>query len=164
MSHRSLRLLRVEAGGGLVEEEHLGRGHDAGGQVEAPAHAAGEGLDQAVGGVGEVEALEQLVGPAAGDGPGQVVEPTDHLEVGPAAQQPVDGGLLGGDADAPADGGRIGARRRRPATEAWPSVGVDRVVRMRMAVVLPAPLWPSSPRTVPGGTSRSRSRSAQRSP
>ena len=33
-----------------------------------------------------------------------------------------------------------------------------------MAVVLPAPLWPSRPSTVPGATSRSRSRRAQRSP
>ena len=43
---------RVEAGGGLVEEQHLGDGHQAGGQVEAPAHAARERLDQLVGGVG----------------------------------------------------------------------------------------------------------------
>ena len=48
----------------------------------------------------------------------------------------------------------------RRAALAWAGVSV---VRMRMAVVLPAPLWPSRPSTVPGATSRSRSRSAQRS-
>ena len=52
----------------------------------------------------------------------------------------------------------------KPATEAWPSVGIDSVVSMRIAVVLPAPLWPSRPSTVPGATSRSSPRSAQRSP
>ena len=47
-------------------------------------------------------------------------------------------------------------RTRRP----WPrpAVGTDRVVSMRIAVVLPAPLCPSRPSTVPAGTSRSRSR------
>ena len=142
---------RVEAGGGLVEEQHLGRGHEAGGQVEAPAHAAGERLDQAVGRVGEVEPLEQLVGPAAGRGLGQVVEAADHLEVGPrrsAARRRWPAGRprrCGG-------GRRPGsATTSAPATVARPSVGADSVVRMRMAVVLPAPLWPSSPSTVPGG-------------
>src|SRR4051812_18398050 len=51
-----------------------------------------------------------------------------------------------------------------PATVAEPSVGRLNVVRMRIAVVLPAPLWPRRPRMVPGSTCRSRSRRAQRSP
>src|SRR5215216_721919 len=38
---------------------------------------------------------------------------------------------------------------------ARPAVGASRVVRIRTAVVLPAPLGPSSPRTVPDATSRS---------
>ena len=52
----------------------------------------------------------------------------------------------------------------KPATDPEPSVGTARVVRMRIAVVLPAPLWPRRPSTVPGATLRSRSRRAQRSP
>ena len=52
----------------------------------------------------------------------------------------------------------------KPATEARPVVGTDRVVSMRIAVVLPAPLCPRRPRTEPVGTSRSRSRTAQCSP
>ena len=54
---------RVEAGGRLVEEEHRRAGHEAGGEVEAAAHAAGVRLHHAVGGVGELELLEQLRGP-----------------------------------------------------------------------------------------------------
>ena len=98
----------VEPGGGLVEEQHLGHGDEAGGQVEPAPHAAGEVLDQLLGGVGEVEPLEQLVGPGPGPGLGQVVEPAHHLEVGPGAHQPVDRGLLGGHADAAAHGAGVG--------------------------------------------------------
>ena len=41
-----------------------------------------------------------------------------------------------------------------PATRAEPASAVESVVRMRTAVVLPAPLGPSSPQTVPRGTSK----------
>ena len=43
-----------------------------------------------------------------------------------------------------------------PATRADPPSGRSSVVRMRTAVVFPAPFGPRSPRTVPLGTSRSR--------
>ena len=39
-----------------------------------------------------------------------------------------------------------------PATVAEPASGTERVVRMRTAVVLPAPFGPSRPQTVPRGT------------
>src|SRR3569833_2974546 len=51
-----------------------------------------------------------------------------------------------------------------PAMRACPASGSDRVARMRTAVVLPAPLGPSTPQTVPLGTLRSRPRSAWVSP
>ena len=41
-----LAALGVEPGGGLVEEEHRRAGHQGGGQVEAPAHAARVGLER----------------------------------------------------------------------------------------------------------------------
>ena len=59
---------RVEPGGGLVEEQHAGPADQADGQVEPAAHAAGVGADLAVAGLGEVEPLEQLVGPLVGLG------------------------------------------------------------------------------------------------
>ena len=61
-----------------------------------------------------------------------------------------------------AHGGRVG-HDVEAVDRAVPVVGRASVVRMRIAVVLPAPLWPSRPRTVPAGTWRSRSRSAHRS-
>ena len=43
----------------------------------------------------------------------------------------------------------------KPPMRAWPASGTSRVDRMRTAVVLPAPLGPSTPRTVPRATARS---------
>ena len=54
--------LRVEAGGRLVEEEDRRPGHQGGGQVESAAHAARIGLEGAVGGVGQVELVQQVLG------------------------------------------------------------------------------------------------------
>jgi hypothetical protein len=51
-----------------------------------------------------------------------------------------------------------------PATLAVPSSGVSSVVRMRTAVVLPAPFGPSWPNTVPVSMPMSTPRSAWTSP
>ena len=51
---------RVQAGRGLVEEQHGRLGDERGGEVEPAAHAAGVGLGRTVGGIGQLEALEQL--------------------------------------------------------------------------------------------------------
>ena len=50
----------VESGRRLVEEQHLRTADETAGEVEATLHAAGVGLGLPVGGVDEVEALEQL--------------------------------------------------------------------------------------------------------
>src|SRR5271156_5893470 len=42
----------------------------------------------------------------------------------------------------------------KPATNAWPSLGVSSVVSIRTTVVLPAPLGPSNPKTSPRRTSK----------
>ena len=55
---------RVEARGRLVEEEDSGLVDEGGGEVEAPLHAAGVLADAAVRRLGEVDALQQVVGPA----------------------------------------------------------------------------------------------------
>ena len=52
---------RVQARARLVEEDHLRAADQAHREVEPPAHAAAVGGDATVGGVGEIEALEQLV-------------------------------------------------------------------------------------------------------
>ena len=98
----------IEARGRLVEEEHGRRRDEAGGEVEPAAHAAGERPHEPVGGVGEAQALEQLVGPRADHGPRQVVEAADHLEVRARREQAVDGGLLAGQAELRAHDRRVG--------------------------------------------------------
>jgi hypothetical protein len=51
-----------------------------------------------------------------------------------------------------------------PATAARPASGLDSVVRMRTAVVLPAPLGPSRANTVPAATEKLSPSSARTSP
>ena len=55
--------LGIEAGGGLVEEQHLGSVDERGGDVEPPLHAARVAAADAVGGVGQPELVQQLVDP-----------------------------------------------------------------------------------------------------
>ena len=54
--------LGVEAGGGLVEEQHVGPVDERHGDVEAALHAAGVAARDAIRRVGEAEALEQTAG------------------------------------------------------------------------------------------------------
>ena len=60
--------LRVEARGRLVEEQDLRLVDQRAGDRQPALHAAGQRLDEAVGTVGEVRELEQLVGPLADHG------------------------------------------------------------------------------------------------
>jgi hypothetical protein len=55
--------LGVQAGGGLVEEEHAGPVHERHGDVQAPLHPARVRAPDAVGGLGQAEAVQQLVDP-----------------------------------------------------------------------------------------------------
>src|SRR5690349_14970477 len=71
----------VEACRRLVEEEHGRLGHERGGQIQPPAHAAGVRLGGALGRVGELEALEQLLGALLRAVAAEVVEPPHHDEV-----------------------------------------------------------------------------------
>jgi hypothetical protein len=90
---------RVEAGGGLVEEQHRRAGDERRGEVEAPAHAARVGLGRAPGGVDEVEALEQLLAAALGRCAALAVEAAHHHEVLEAREVLVDRRVLAGEAD-----------------------------------------------------------------
>ena len=66
--------LGVEAGRGLVEEEHGWPGDQAHGDVELAQHAAAVGLGEAVGRVRELEAVQQLGGPGSRLGAGHPVD------------------------------------------------------------------------------------------
>jgi hypothetical protein len=98
---------RVEPRGGLVEEQHRRPGHQGGGQVEPPPHAAGVGAHQAAGRARQREALEQLGRARPRVPAGQVVEAPDHLQVLEAGQVLVDRRVLPGQADAGPQGGRL---------------------------------------------------------
>ena len=60
--HSAVAARRVQAGRRLVEEQHARAVHEREREVEPAAHAAGVAADAPVGGVGEPDALEQLVG------------------------------------------------------------------------------------------------------
>ena len=80
-----------------------------------------------------------------------MVEAADHLEVLVAGQVLVDRRVLAGQADA-AHAARAASRDDvEPGDARRPGVGLSSVVRMRTAVVLPAPFGPSSPSTLPAG-------------
>ena len=97
---------RVEAGRRLVEEQDRRVGDEGGREVEAAAHAAGVGLGHALGGVGELEALEQLAGARLAPPREHAVEAADHHEVLLAGEVLVDRGVLPGEPD-------LGAQRAR---------------------------------------------------
>ena len=149
-SHTSRRLCGSRPGRRLVEEHHRRRDDHRRGEVEAPAHAAGVGARGAVGRVGEVEALEQLAGALARLRAREAVErarPSRGSRGRSAGRRPPRTGRRGRSASAAASASRTTSR---PATWARPPSGVSSVVKIRTAVVLPAPFGPSRPSTVPG--------------
>ena len=103
---QALAALGVEARRRLVEEEDRRIRHQRGGQVQPPAHAARVRLEHAIAGAGQPEGLEQLVGPARRHLAAQVREAAHHVDVLPAREVLVDGGVLAGEPDGAAD--RIG--------------------------------------------------------
>ena len=90
---------RVQARGRLVEEDQLRVAHERHRQVEPAAHAAGVGGGRPVGGVAEVEAVEQLGGAPAARGAAEVVQVGHQDQVLAPGEQVVDGRELPGHAD-----------------------------------------------------------------
>ena len=89
----------VEAGRGLVEEEEPRSADERGGEVEAAAHAAGVRLRDPVGGVLEVEPLQELPCALLRLGRAELVEASEHPEVLAAGEVLVDGCVLAGEPD-----------------------------------------------------------------
>ncbi len=142
---------RVETGRRLVEEQHRWVGHERGGEVEPAAHAAGV-RPQPAGRPRRVSSNRSSSSSARGAIVGS-------RELGQHADQPQ---VLAA--------GEVRRRRRRTGRRArcvahglgsratscraprpGPASGRRIVVRMRTAVVLPAPFGPSRPKTVPAG-------------
>jgi len=100
--------LRVDADGRLVHEQQLGFVEQPGGDIDAPLHAAGVGLDLVLGPVAEADGLQHFV-----DAPRQllaahVVEAAPELQILPGSERVVEGDFLRHDADGPAHAQRVG--------------------------------------------------------
>ena len=102
------RLRGSSPAGGFVEEQDLGTYDEAEGQVEPAPHAARVGGDAAAGGVGEVEAGEQLVGPRPRGAGAQAVQAAEHPQVLGAREQVVDGRELAREGDGAPHRHRVG--------------------------------------------------------
>ena len=100
---------RVEARGRLVEEDQGWPGDQAGGQVEAPPHAAGERRDRLAGGLGQVELLQQARRGLAGGRLGDALEPREEHEVLGGGEVLVDRRVLPGHAEQLPDDVRLTA-------------------------------------------------------
>ena len=99
---------RVKAGRRLVEEEHARFVDQRGGEVEAALHPARVGAYAAVGGVGEVDPLQQVVGAPASLVGRDALERRLQADQLAAGHQRVERRFLQGDADRAAHRPRLG--------------------------------------------------------
>ena len=140
---------RVEPGGRLVEEQHRRRADEAGGEVDAAAGAARQLSDAPAGEVVQGRAVRSARRPAR-------VRRRRRPARRPMSSRfsrPVR------NSSSPAYWPVTPIRRRtwwrvgddvEAVDSARPALGRTRVVRTRISVVLPAPLWPSTPSVEPG--------------
>ena len=143
---------RIQAGGRLVEEQHLGVAEQRPGQGDPLAQALGQRAAGVAGPLGEVDRAAgraRCGRPASGD----LVQVGEALEVLGHAQPEVQPRRLGHDRDPPPDLHPVLRRERMPATVAEPEVGAMSVPSVRTVVVFPAPFGPRKPNTSPWPTS-----------
>ena len=95
---------RIEPGGGLVEKQDPRTREQARREVEPAAHPSGVRACRAVGGVGELEALQQLVRPPSRLVAREVEQAAEHLQVLPSGEDLVDGRELPGEPEQLANG------------------------------------------------------------
>ena len=130
------------------------------GHVEPASLASGQGRDDPVGDLGQVELRDQPVGPAAGLGAAQPVGPALADQLVTTALLLAGAVALADVADVPADVALVAHHvvpldlRRCPPSEAMSVVSIRRVVD------LPAPLGPRNATSSPRPISRSRPRTA----
>jgi hypothetical protein len=92
---------RIQAGGGLIEQQQAGRSHQAGSEVQAASHATGVGTDQPVGVARQAELLEHPGGCRPSLLAAESEQPADHLQILPAGHGLLDGRVLTGQTDRP---------------------------------------------------------------
>ena len=64
----------IEAGGGLIEQQHSGMMQQSFGQLDAALHAAGKSFDQFLAAIGQADAAEDFLNPVLQGGAAQTVE------------------------------------------------------------------------------------------
>ena len=146
---------RVDADGGLVEEEHVGVVQQAAGDVEPLPHAARVALDPLALATGQADQLEQPPMRAFCSRGGHAVELGEVAQVVERrrAARRGRGRRRRRSRSGAAPRGRPRPRRGR-ARVALPEVGSSRVISILIVVVLPAPLGPSRPKSSPGAISK----------
>ena len=153
--------LRVEADRRLVEEEHARRVQEAARDLQAPAHAAGEGHHRARRGAPTGRPSRA---PGA-CGRGRARSRRRRARRAGAGSARRSGSRR---ASGPGRRGRCGGGRRRARrTTSWPATAraarrsaCASVQSMLIVVVLPAPLGPRKPKTSPAATSKLTPRTA----
>ena len=119
--------------------------HEREREVQAPAHAARVAADAPIGGVGEADALEQLVAAPTALGLGRPCSAALQLHVLAGGEEVVQRGVLERGADDAPHLRALARRRRTPPRSRVPAVGGSSVVSMCTVVDLPAPLGPRKP-------------------
>ena len=104
----ALSASRIEPRGGLVEEDHRGRDHQAAGDVDAPAHATRIGSQTAIGGVDQIEFAQEFVSPRLGLACAQVLQAPEENQILTAREHFVERDVLPGEHDRLAYRGRLG--------------------------------------------------------
>ncbi len=89
----------VQAGGGLVQEDDPGLTDEGHGEIESPSHPARVGRQQLVGGVGEVELLQQFSDPPSSSLAAEVAKIGHQAQILGPGEQVVHGRELSGDPD-----------------------------------------------------------------
>jgi hypothetical protein len=107
-------------------------------------------LQDPAGGASQVESLQEFNGAGSRRAAPQPAQFPEHHQVLPSGQRIVQRGVLVGHADVAPDPRRL-SDHVVPGHQAHPPSGTASVVRMRTAVVFPAPLGPSTARIEPRG-------------
>ena len=145
--HHPLVEARVEAGGGLVEEDDLRLAQQFAGDRHALALAAAERLDQLAALVGQAQQREHVADPRV---PGSAAGVSDPAAAGPGSRAPP--GRSGRRARCPLAARSPSAARRpggtapgrRRCTRTVPAAAGCWPESSRISVVLPAPLGPAT--------------------
>ena len=143
---------RIKAGGRLVEEDDLRRADQRHRQVEPATHPARVGHRDPVGGIGQLEPLEQLADALARSRAREVVQVGHQRQVLAPGEQLVDRPRTDRSRRSRRAPRRPRARRRVRRRGSSPWSASSRVARIRTIVVLPAPLGPNSANTLPCST------------